>query len=132
MAEERHIRSFGLAGGPICVLEHLDKLYVSTDEEPTIHVIDLETETESFGLKGHSGLVLCLAAIGDRIFSGSADQSIREWNIRDGEKRVLSSKESGHNGGVTALTSWSDRNEKYLISGGEDGLILAWNLTVIE
>jgi len=76
-------------------------------------------------LTGHSDLVYSVAVSGDKIVSGSADNTIKVWNLATGElERTL----SGHSGSVTSVTVSGDK----IVSGGEDKTIKVWNLATGE
>ncbi len=72
----------------------------------------------------HQGPVTALvwSPDGERLASGSWDQTVQVWNGKTGERFYLYSQ---HQVGVTAL-SWSP-NGRYLASGDRDGSIHLWN-----
>ena len=60
----------------------------------------MDTWEQTSTLSGHRGLVLALAAYGDRLISGSDDRCIRVWRMGTWEcERIL----TGHNGGVVGV-----------------------------
>ncbi|MBL8924529.1 MAG: serine/threonine protein kinase [Myxococcaceae bacterium] len=80
-------------------------------------------------LPGHSGAVRALLSSPDgrTLFSGSADGTVRVWNLETGrEQRVL----SGHSQSVNALAISPDG--RLLFSGGEDDTVRVWDLTTSE
>ena len=75
-------------------------------------------------LEGHTGSVLALAECEGRMCSGSADGSIRIWNMQTlEEERVLRSGTEGDEG-VNALSVWGI----HLISGHQSGRVRVWDL----
>lgn len=74
---------------------------------------------DSTSLKGHSGSVLSLIIGAKKLFSGSADHTIRVWDCDSLEcTHVL----NGHTSDVTAVLCW----DQYLLSGSLDKTIKVW------
>ena len=77
-------------------------------------------------LLGHSRDVtsLVLSSDGSRLYSGSSDNTIREWSLSSGEcvRRL-----EGHSYGVTSLVLSSDGSRLY--SGSWDATIREWSLS---
>ncbi|KAK1413472.1 hypothetical protein QVD17_35245 [Tagetes erecta] len=74
---------------------------------------------EATSLKGHTGSVLSLIVGAKKLFSGSADHTIRVWDVESLEcKHVL----NGHTGDVTSVICW----DQYLLSGSLDKTIKVW------
>ncbi|KAK3023320.1 hypothetical protein RJ639_044542 [Escallonia herrerae] len=71
-------------------------------------------------LRGHKLAVLCLAAAGNLVFSGSADTNICVWRREDGDHACLSAL-NGHSGPVKCLAVEEERG----LAGGGDR---RWNL----
>lgn len=102
------------------------------DIEPPITLPDLEAEwptkvqepktNEPRVFSFHQDRVLALAKIDERrVASGSADGTIRIWNINTGiVKNVL----VGHGGSVSALALLRGSQ---LVSGGDDGSVRIWS-----
>ncbi|KAK3011723.1 hypothetical protein RJ639_012286 [Escallonia herrerae] len=67
-------------------------------------------------LRGHKLAVLCLAAAGNLVFSGSADTTICVWRREDGDHACLSVL-NGHSGPVKCLAVEEDRG----LGGGGGG-----------
>jgi WD40 repeat protein len=71
-------------------------------------------------------LVLGLSSKGDRLVSGSADLTIKLWRMEDGS---LIGSLFGYTGEVTSVAFSPD--DKFLISGGEDG-IAVWDVDALR
>lgn len=70
---------------PMALVFSRDGRYVamSTNVSPDIHVWDVETGRMTGELKGHLGIVRTLQfPTPDRLYSGSYDGSVREWNLK--------------------------------------------------
>ncbi|XP_031125520.1 protein JINGUBANG-like [Ipomoea triloba] len=82
-------------------------------------------------LKGHKLAVLCLAAAGNLIFSGSADKTICVWR-RVGSVHTCLSILTGHNGPVKCLTVDEDQEAtgKWVVySGSLDKSVKVWSVS---
>ncbi|XP_076443202.1 E3 ubiquitin-protein ligase TRAF7-like [Babylonia areolata] len=75
---------------------------------------------------GHQGPVWCLCAMGDYLFSGSSDKTIKVWDMGASYKceRTL----EGHTGIVLALCTYGNK----LFSGSQDCNIIVWNVDNYE
>ncbi|MFH0821369.1 MAG: ankyrin repeat domain-containing protein, partial [Pseudomonadota bacterium] len=76
-------------------------------------------------LIGHSGAVLCVAVTYDgvHVLSGSADCTLRLWNITDG---TCIRTFAGHQGPVTSVCPTLDG--RYGLSAGKDKTLKVWDL----
>jgi eukaryotic-like serine/threonine-protein kinase len=76
-------------------------------------------------LHGHSGAVTSVAWSPNGLFlaSGSADNSVRQWDVEQGQSHVY----SGHSDEVLSI-AWSP-NSSFLASGGKDTTVRIWNQT---
>lgn len=72
-------------------------------------------------LSGHSDSVYCIQFDEEKLVSGSRDQTIKFWSLKDG-KVVRTYK--GHTGSVLCL----QYNDKVLISGSSDTTIILWDI----
>ncbi|XP_013398191.1 F-box/WD repeat-containing protein 7 isoform X2 [Lingula anatina] len=73
-------------------------------------------------VKGHSQRVLSLTFEGRRLATGSADKSIKIWDLRNGH---LIQTLRGHAKGVWCLSFFT---KNLLVSGSYDGTLKVWNL----
>lgn len=53
--------------------------------------------------RGHSATVLCLTIVGREMFTGSKDQTIMTWNLKQAKPHVIWRGKFEHNGPVRAL-----------------------------
>lgn len=74
-------------------------------------------------LEGHTGQIRAIAVLDDRrVISGSADKTLRLWELESGETlRVF----EGHTLGVTAVSVLDGRR---VVSGSDDGTVRLWDL----
>lgn len=89
-------------------------------------------------LKGHKLAVLCLAAAGKLVFSGSADKTICVWR-RDGAIHTCLSVLTGHTGPVKCLAVEEDRDsssstsscaQRWIVySGSLDKSVKVWGVS---
>ncbi|KAL4559487.1 hypothetical protein LXL04_031625 [Taraxacum kok-saghyz] len=85
-------------------------------------------------LKGHSLAVLCLAAAGNLLFSGSADKTICVWK-REGNTHNCLSVLTGHTGPVKCLAvereegPSSGEGKLVVYSGSLDKSVKVWNVS---
>jgi WD40 repeat protein len=66
---------------------------------------------------------LCWSKDGQRIFSGSADATIRKWRSIDGKELAVL---RGHTNGVTSVCLTTD--ERHLVSASGDYSVRIWNV----
>ncbi|KAG6403161.1 hypothetical protein SASPL_135378 [Salvia splendens] len=81
-------------------------------------------------LKGHKLAVLCLAAAGSLVFSGSADKTICVWR-REGQVHTCLSVLTGHTGPVKCLAVEKDKeDDKWVVySGSLDKSVKVWSVS---
>ncbi|KAK9270486.1 hypothetical protein L1049_026066 [Liquidambar formosana] len=86
-------------------------------------------------LRGHKLAVLCLAAAGNLVFSGSADKTICVWR-RDGDVHTCLSVLTGHTGPVKCLAAEEDKDssttgdERWIVySGSLDKSVKVWSVS---
>ncbi|XP_059145102.1 E3 ubiquitin-protein ligase TRAF7-like isoform X2 [Physella acuta] len=75
---------------------------------------------------GHLGPVWCLCTMGDYLFSGSTDKTIKVWDTSSSYKCVKTME--GHTGIVLALCTYGNK----LFSGSQDCNIIVWNVDTYE
>lgn len=87
-------------------------------------------------LKGHKLAILCLAASGNLVFSGSADKTICVWKRIEGSAHSCLSVLTGHTGPVKCLAVEKDRDTKdtddprwLLYSGSLDKSVKVWSVS---
>ncbi|KAL1817817.1 protein JINGUBANG-like [Daucus carota subsp. sativus] len=87
-------------------------------------------------LKGHKLAILCLAASGNLLFSGSADRNICVWKRVEGSAHSCLSVLTGHTGPVKCLavekdlqTSNADDQRWLLYSGSLDKSVKVWSVS---
>jgi WD40 repeat protein len=82
-------------------------------------------------LHGHTAMVLSVAVSGDTIISGSYDETIRVWNLNDGELRmVLNSNETGSSSPVFTVAFGT---YPFILSGHSDNSDLhVWDINTGE
>ncbi|TYH72909.1 hypothetical protein ES332_D05G289400v1 [Gossypium tomentosum] len=84
-------------------------------------------------LKGHKLAILCLAAAGNLVFSGSADKSICVWR-KDGNIHTCLSVLTGHTGPVKCLAVEKDHesgnDHRWIVySGSLDKSVKVWSVS---
>ncbi|KAJ1551521.1 hypothetical protein HK096_009324, partial [Nowakowskiella sp. JEL0078] len=73
-------------------------------------------------LYGHTGTVMALRFVGMTIITGSADTTLKVWDLKTGECKKTW---EGHTGGVSCLHF----DDKLLVSGSEDQTVGVWYKT---
>ncbi|RCV32316.1 hypothetical protein SETIT_6G249200v2 [Setaria italica] len=77
-------------------------------------------------LRGHKKAILCLAAAGDVVCSGSADRTVRVWRRRtENTGYTCLAVLEGHGAPVTAV-----RSVALVCSGALDGEVKIWSVLV--
>lgn len=108
------------------------RLAVATNSEH-IHIFDSNTLSCIDTLSGHKEAVLSLGYIRkasgiDLLASGSKDTSVRVWDVSSEQKAACIAVGTGHVSAVTAVSFSNKPESNFLISGGADKLLRAWNV----
>ncbi len=99
---------------------------VLAGQEGTLAIWDIVTGREMRTLRGHNGLVTCVALSpdGQKALSGSNDKTLKIWDLTSGQElRTL----VGHAGQVNCVALSPDGLTA--VSGGDDGTIMEWDLS---
>ncbi|KAL7751389.1 hypothetical protein RI367_003249 [Sorochytrium milnesiophthora] len=75
-------------------------------------------------LVGHEGTITAIKFHGDYVITGSADRTLKLWNVVTGE--CLRTYSQGHTQEIVAIDCFEN---DLLVSGGEDGVIAVWQLS---
>ncbi|KAI0337166.1 WD40 repeat-like protein [Trametopsis cervina] len=100
------------------ILYNVDNTRLISFAEMTGKVWSLETGHEVASMKGHTGLIWCVAAShkGDRILTGSDDYTCRIWDIENG-KAIVTLRD--HTGPAWSVT-WSP-DDRHVLVGSWNG-----------
>ncbi|XP_019176334.1 PREDICTED: uncharacterized protein LOC109171733 [Ipomoea nil] len=114
------------------VVDPLDTYIYSGSSDGLVNFWDRNMDPLPSGvLRGHKLAVLCLAAAGNLVFSGSADTNICVWR-RDGFDHLCLYVLSGHAGPVKCLAVEEDgaaaESNWILYSGSLDKSVKIWNV----
>ncbi|KVI11072.1 G-protein beta WD-40 repeat-containing protein [Cynara cardunculus var. scolymus] len=115
-------------GGKVNAITTYNDLLFAAIQDGTILAWKSTSETSfsqvAVALKGHTGAVLSLVVGAHKLFSGSADHTIRVWDPKSLEcMHVL----KGHTGDVTTVLCW----DNYLLSGSLDKNIKVSSLNLL-
>ncbi|MCY2966299.1 MAG: protein kinase [Planctomycetota bacterium] len=99
---------------------------VGSGKKDRIRVWNAESGVLEKTFDGHTEPVLCVAFFADpdsrRFVTGSADNSVRLWDLETGESSVIGK----HNGWVWSLAISPDGTR--IASAGQDGAVILWTL----
>ena len=100
-------------------------IIVSASDDGTVGVWNIDDESESAFLHGHTSWVRTVLLFGNEKFaiSGGWDKKIIIWDLTN---RRIMKELTGHNASVEALALTS--NDEFLISGSDDETIRFWNV----
>ncbi len=127
-------------GDPVVLSEHTDEIHdvgfsadsqylASVSADRTARTWKIEGDTLAIVpdkvLEGHRDEVYSVALQGEIVATGSLDETVRLWRLRDGK---LLSTLSGHDAEVTKIAFAKDNT---LLSVSVDRSLLAWNLAEI-
>ncbi|KAL9688661.1 hypothetical protein QQ045_033084 [Rhodiola kirilowii] len=117
--------TFNLAGpiGQVHAMAVANDTIFAACQDGDILVYKPCPETNTFKLaaklSGHTKAAVSLIVRGTRVYSGSADNTIRIWDI---DTLQCIETLSGHSGAVTSILCW----DAHLLSGSLDGTIKVW------
>lgn len=130
------VTSFSIEDGVKAVAISPDSRYVAAGSfNASLHVWDIETGVRILHLEGHTGSIESIAFVplGDRLISGSSDETIKMWELNTPTRFVPGKVPSGecvrtyegHKYGVTgvAFTQHGD----WLLAGSADGGVQFWD-----
>ena len=97
--------------------------------DSAVRLLDAQTGREIRRLEGHRGYVIAVAfsSDGKTLYSGSADQTIRLWDVSKPADAVAGRVFIGHKLEVWSLAA--QPNSPMLASGSKDGVINIWDVT---
>ena len=78
-------------------------------------------------LDGHTGFVYALAAVGDRLYSGAGDATVRVWRCGADGALVSEGTLQGHSGAVFCLAGARD-----VYSGSQDAAVRVWDIETMH
>ncbi len=118
------LHKFASPEGASVVAASADGKWLAVGGGDVIHLWDLAAGKPGATLKGHTGAVTCLSfsADGAKLYSGSADKSLRVWTIADGK---LAARIDTPNP-ISALTVVGDGSQ--VATGGGDNAIHLWSV----
>jgi WD40 repeat protein/serine/threonine protein kinase len=95
-----------------------------------VRIVDVVTGAERCSLPGHTGMVrsLVFRPDGAELASGSADKSVRLWNLATRQARVLSDHAGAHTGVGLAYSA----DGRTLYSAGREAGIVVWDVATGE
>jgi WD40 repeat protein len=97
-------------------LKSIEERLTSWGEDLALRVWDGSRQVASF--EDHNDRILAVAASRQKVYTGSRDHWIREWDLARGQVETISDK---HRGAVTSLSLSPDG--KTLASASEDGTV---------
>jgi WD40 repeat protein len=96
-----------------------DKTLFAVDEALVISMLRKGRVVKK--LSGHTGKIRCMAFLGDSMFSGSEDKTLRRWNVHNG---LLQEVLQGHTDSVVDLRACPEQGR--LFSASDDGTVREW------
>gem|GEM_PF-1450272 len=105
-----------------------DNIIVSSSQDSTIRLWDLATGEEKTILDDHNAAVdaIAISKDGAILVSGSGDDTVKVWNLKDLSVKKPITTFKGHTAPVYSVAISDDNKE--IISGSEDKSIKVWTL----
>eukprot|EP01118_Nematostelium_gracile_P011480 TRINITY_DN4078_c0_g1_i1.p1 TRINITY_DN4078_c0_g1~~TRINITY_DN4078_c0_g1_i1.p1 ORF type:complete len:366 (-),score=77.42 TRINITY_DN4078_c0_g1_i1:71-1168(-) len=112
--------------GPVFTLK-IASSFMFSGHLNSIKLWDLQSFECKMSINAHEGNVKALCVMGDRLFSGSSDRSIKVWNLLNGS--CVHTLTNAHDGEIRDLLALVDSNGqmRYLLSASDDTRIKVWN-----
>eukprot|EP00741_Cyanophora_paradoxa_P019342 tig00000215_g18670.t1 len=104
-----------------------EKQFITGSRDCHIRIFDLETLRVVTEAKAHQEWVHYLLLVGDRLFSGSDDNTIKVWDPKGDLKKPIQTLK-GHKNGVRSLATGGGA----LFSGSVDDTIAQWDLSSLQ
>lgn len=99
----------------------VDKKQIATGcDDEVVRLWDFETSACLREFSGHAGLVSALTVWDGKLVSGSADKTLRVWNIETGGQKIL----RGHTANICNVVAVGSD----LVSVGDNDVVLVWSL----
>eukprot|EP01052_Picozoa_sp_SAG31_P004984 SAG31_NODE_213_length_20124_cov_17.709613_3_plen_2132_part_00 len=99
-------------------------LLASIADENNIKLWYAPSMTQAGMLHGHEGKVTSVACSSSYVFTGSADRTVRQWDLLDCSKCVAVLR--GHADTISAIAV--DQPSMWMVSGSHDGSMRIWHL----
>ncbi|KAI3655422.1 hypothetical protein MP638_001410, partial [Amoeboaphelidium occidentale] len=117
----RIVRAIDIVYSVTCVVADNLFIYVGRQRFPEISKVHIPSGGLSLTFDAHTGTVFCLAISRNRLFSGSADLNIIQWNTANG---AIILTYFAHPQAVYAISVYGDE----LYTGSRDKLITKWSI----
>jgi len=109
-----------LAIGLCCGEQYM--LTGSRDNSAVLWELTEEGMVKKITYTGHVRWVMCLAAEGDKVYTGSTDATVRRWDMHTGTEEL---QYKGHSQEVTSLVL----HQEHMYTGSREAVAIQWDLT---